>query len=202
MFTPLQYQVSEYDCVPTALINAVSYLFHRKEIPPMVIRHIYLYCLDTVGRNARFGIGGTSKYAVRLVGNWLNSYRMKSFAVSTEFIEKGDVSIHPEHKINQCLEQDGVVLCNMLLTKKEEHYLMITGIDDHWVYCFDSYRRSFVRGMKRNVAVLDSQDGRGPNLKIRQEWFNRKKRERFCLGPVNIRESLLIWRNGGYHNKI
>ena len=27
MLTPLQYQVSEYDCVPTALINAVSFLF-------------------------------------------------------------------------------------------------------------------------------------------------------------------------------
>jgi len=52
-------------------------MFQRKEIPPMVIRHIFLYCLDTVGRNARFEIGGTSKCAVRLVGNWLNSYKMK-----------------------------------------------------------------------------------------------------------------------------
>lgn len=194
MLTPLQYQVSEYDCVPTALINAVSYLFHRKEIPPMVIRHIYLYCLDTVGRNARFGIGGTSKYAVRLVGNWLNSYRMKSFAVSTEFIEKEAVEINTKSKIVQCLDQDGVALCNMLLTKKEEHYLMITGIDDHWVYCFDSYCRTSVRGMKKNVEVLYSQDGRGPNLRIRQNWFNQNLKERFCLGPLNIRESLLIWR--------
>lgn len=194
MLTPLQYQVSEYDCVPTALINAVNYLFHRKEIPPMVIRHIYLYCLDTVGRNSRFGIGGTSKYAVRLVGNWLNSYRMKSFAVSTEFIEKDEVRIDKKGKINQCLKEDGVALCNMLLTKQEEHYLMITGVDDHWVYCFDSYYRSFVRGLDKNVEILDSPGGRGPNIRIRQEWFNQKLNKRFCLGPVEMRESLLIRR--------
>ena len=47
MYIPFHYQISEYDCVPTAMINAISYLFHRKEIPPMVIRHIYLYCMDT-----------------------------------------------------------------------------------------------------------------------------------------------------------
>lgn len=29
MNPPLHYQVSEYDCVPTALINAVSYQFNR-----------------------------------------------------------------------------------------------------------------------------------------------------------------------------
>lgn len=194
MLTPLQYQISEYDCVPTALINAVSFLFHRKEIPPMVVRHIYLYCLDTVGRNARFGIGGTSKYAVRLVGNWLNSYRMKSFAVRTEFVEKTDVRIMRKGKINQCLERGGVALCNMLLTKKEEHYLMITGIGNHWIYCFDSYRRLSVRGMNKNVEVLESLNGRGPNLRIRKDWFNRNQQSRFCLGPHDLRESLLIWR--------
>ena len=105
-------------CVPTALINAVSYLFHRNEIPPMVIRHIYLYCLDTVGRNSRFGIGGTSKYAVRLVGHWLSSYKMKSFSVHTEFIEKDSVCINKNCEIQACLETGGVVLCNILLTAR------------------------------------------------------------------------------------
>jgi hypothetical protein len=33
MHTPLHYQVSEYDCVPTALINAVSYLFKPAVLP-------------------------------------------------------------------------------------------------------------------------------------------------------------------------
>lgn len=195
MYIPFHYQVSEYDCVPTALINAVSYLFQRKEIPPMVIQHIYLYCLDTVSRNARFGIGGTSKYAVRLLGHWLSSYKMKKFSVATEFLDREDVTLKKGCPIDTCLKEDGVVLCNMLLTPREEHYIMIMSIDDEWVYCFDSYRRMSVRGMRGMVQVLDSADGRSPNLKIKREWLEQTKIGRFCFGPFPLRESLLIWRN-------
>ena len=34
MKVPLRYQMTEYDCGPTSLLNAVSYLFEREEIPP------------------------------------------------------------------------------------------------------------------------------------------------------------------------
>lgn len=43
---PLHYQLSEYDCGPTAMLDAISYLFPREEIPPEIIRNIMLYCLD------------------------------------------------------------------------------------------------------------------------------------------------------------
>ena len=32
MKIPLRYQVSEYDCGPTSLLNALNYLFQREEI--------------------------------------------------------------------------------------------------------------------------------------------------------------------------
>ncbi len=195
MYIPFHYQVSEYDCVPTAILNAVSYLFNRKEIPPMVIRHIYLYCMDTVSRDARFGIGGTSKLAVRLLGNWLSSYKVKQFSVTTDFLDKEKVSLEPGGKIHACLEEGGIVLCSMLLSSKEEHYVMLTAIEDQWVYCFDSYRRTSVRGMQGNIKLLNPGDGRAPNLKIGKDWFEQTKAHRFCMGPFPIRESLLIWRN-------
>ena len=34
MNNPLRYQMTEYDCGPTSMLNAVSYLFRRDEIPP------------------------------------------------------------------------------------------------------------------------------------------------------------------------
>ena len=43
MKTPLRYQFSEYDCGPTSLQNALSFLFDREEIPPEVLRGISLY---------------------------------------------------------------------------------------------------------------------------------------------------------------
>ena len=195
MYVPFHYQVSEYDCVPVSMINAVSYLFHRNEIPPMVIQHIYMYCMDTVSRDARFGIGGTSKLAVRLLGNWLNSYKMKKFSVCTEFLDRERVNLKTGGQIHTCLEEGGIVLCNMLLTPREEHYIMITAIEDEWVYCFDSYRRMSVRGMRGNVKVLKSDDGRASNLKIKKDWLGQTDINRFCLGPFHIREGLLIWRN-------
>lgn len=195
MHIPLHYQVSEYDCVPTAFINAMNYLFERHEIPPMVIHHIYLYSLDTVGRNARFGVGGTSKYAVKLLGNWLNSYKMNKFSVTTEFLEKDTVHLGRKSNIFACLDDGGIALCNTLLTKGQQHYLMIVRIADGWVYCFDSYKRVSLRGMKNNVSILPYGEGRSPNLKIRTQWLDQLEEKRFCLGPDSIRECLLIWRN-------
>ena len=40
MKIPLHYQMSEYDCGPTTMLNAISYLFEVEEIPPEVIRNI------------------------------------------------------------------------------------------------------------------------------------------------------------------
>lgn len=195
MFVPLHYQVSEYDCVPTAFINAMIYLFERNEIPPMVIRHIYLYSLDTVGRNAWFGVKGTSKYAVRLLGNWLDSYKLKHFSVTTEFYQQNDVHLGKGSRILACLEEGGVALCNVLLNVRDEHYLTIFRVEDDWVYCFDSYRRTLLRGMRNRAEVLASGDDRSANLRIHRSWMDREEKKRFCLGPVSMRECLLIWRS-------
>ena len=195
MYSPLQYQISEYDCVPTAFINAVSYLFERNEIPPMVIRHIYLYSLDTVGRKARQGSAGTSTYAVRLLGNWLNSYKLKNFSVTTEFLEGSEVHLKQGNRILPCLEEGGVALCNILLSRRQEHYLMLIKIEDSWVYCFDPYFRIMLHGLRKNVCLMDNTDNRSPNLKIKIEWLEQDgDKTRFCLGPTQMRECLLIWR--------
>ena len=37
MKNPLHYQISECDCGPISMLNAVSYLFEREEIPPEII---------------------------------------------------------------------------------------------------------------------------------------------------------------------
>ena len=54
MKVPLRYQMTEYDCGPTSLLNAVSYLFPREEIPPEIVRSVMLYCLDCFGAADRF----------------------------------------------------------------------------------------------------------------------------------------------------
>ena len=47
MKNPLHYQLSEYDCGSTGMVNAVSCLFEREEISPVILRNIMLYCVDS-----------------------------------------------------------------------------------------------------------------------------------------------------------
>jgi len=196
MYIPLQYQVSEYDCVPTSFINAVSWLFERNEIPPMVIRYIYMYSLDTVGKDARLGSAGTSKYAVRLLGSWLDSYKFKKFSVRTEFLGGEEVHFAESSKILTCLEEDGVALCKVFLDRREDHYLLLIRCEEDWVFCFDPYYRKSIRGLSNRVHMLKMNDIRSPNLKIRLHWLERENPgDRFCLGIVQTRESLLMWRD-------
>ena len=68
MKNPLHYQLTEYDCGPTSLLNAVNYLFEREEIPPEIVRNIMLYCLDCYGADGVSGKSGTSG---------INSYEVK-----------------------------------------------------------------------------------------------------------------------------
>ena len=49
MKTPLHYQMTEYDCGPISMMNAIIFLFDREQIPPDLIRNIMLYCLDGYG---------------------------------------------------------------------------------------------------------------------------------------------------------
>ena len=73
MKNPLHYQFSEYDCGPTSMQNAISFLFEREEIPPEVLRNIMLYCLDCYNSEGVPGKSGTSCAAMMFLSNWLNS---------------------------------------------------------------------------------------------------------------------------------
>ena len=64
MKNSLRYQISEYDCGPTSIRNALSFLFARDEISPELIRNIMLYSLDCYEKNGALGQRGTSRMAM------------------------------------------------------------------------------------------------------------------------------------------
>ena len=87
MDNPLRYQMTEYDCGPTSMLNAVSYLFRRDEIPPELTRNIMLYCLDCFGEDGSTGRRGTSRMAMMFLSNWLNGYgETGHLAVSSRYL--------------------------------------------------------------------------------------------------------------------
>jgi len=194
MDTPLQYQISEYDCVPTTFINAIAYLYDRRSVPPLVVRYIYAYSLDTVSRGGRLGRGGTSKYAIQLLGNWLDSYKTARFSVTTEYLAPAAIRAGPGSRIVTALGQGGVALCNVYLGHGEWHFVLILRADEQWFYCFDPYLRASLRGL-RGRAVLLGGGLRDPNIKIDRQWLDRDDPEgRFSFGQLDQRECLLMWR--------
>ena len=101
MKNPLRYQLTEYDCGPASMLNAISYLFERKDIPPEVIRNIMLYCLDCHSKEGVPGKRGTSRAAMAFLCNWLNEYgELGLLPISGEHIIGNGVCIGTESRIN------------------------------------------------------------------------------------------------------
>lgn len=195
MRVPLHYQASEYDCVPTTFLNAVTHLFHRESIPPIVIRHTFLYSLDTVGKHGRLGRAGTSSHAIRLLGHWLGAYRTDRFSVETEYLEGDQVHLRRGNKITACLNAGGVALCNIHLSGSDWHFVLGMKAHREWLLFFDPYWRVAVRGLRDRVRLIKSLNPRSPNLAIRRDWLDAdSNRRRFCLGTKRNRECLLMWR--------
>ena len=87
MKNPLNYQITEFDCGPTTLMNAMSFLFRREEIPPDIIKHIMLYCLDSYNVKGEFGKNGTSRTAMMFLSDWLNQFgKVKKFPILCDFL--------------------------------------------------------------------------------------------------------------------
>lgn len=74
MKNPLCYQMTEYDCGPTSLLNAVSFLFEREQIPPELVRSVMLFCLDCFGADGAVGKCGTSCMAMQFLCSWLEGF--------------------------------------------------------------------------------------------------------------------------------
>ena len=108
MDNPLRYQMTEYDCGPTSMLNAVSYLFRRDEIPPELTRNIMLYCLDCFGEDGSTGRRGTSRMAMMFLSNWLNGYgETGHLAVSSRYLSGREVNFSQNDPLRDALRRGG-----------------------------------------------------------------------------------------------
>lgn len=193
MKVPFRVQISEYDCAPTTILNGLSYLFERSEIPPEVIQRTYMYCLDYLTKSQK--INGTSGYAIQLLSIWLNNYKKSKFQVTTTYLEYSAVDLSPMGQITQTLNNGGVALLRVKLGSTW-HYILGLSIADEWLNAFDPYLKSKRRSTNKNYEFIDSKGGYNCNLRIKCKYLNTKSdKKRYCLGLDNDREALLIERS-------
>lgn len=112
MKNPLHYQFSEYDCGPTSMQNAISFLFEREEIPPEVLRNIMLYCLDCYSSEGVPGKSGTSCAAMMFLSNWLNSMGdLGILPVKSRYLSGKEVYLEMKAMLMTLSEEEALLCC-------------------------------------------------------------------------------------------
>lgn len=198
MKVPFQLQTSDYDCVPTTIINALSYLFHRKDIPPPVVQKVYSKCLDV--EHCR----GTSEEAIRSMGSWLNRYRDKrygKFAIQSRFVHGDKVHFRQDSRLLQCMTADGVVLLCIHSSRGYWHYILVLRHEDGWLHCHDPSPRSKRFIDNDAVRFVDTPGWQEANLVISIDWLEKNfdtsltaDERKYVLGRTTSRQCLLMKR--------
>ena len=161
--TPLSYQITEYDCGLTTILNALRYLFKREEIEPRALKIITEYTLDKTNSEGEIGKGGTSIYAMEYLSKWFNEIsNISNMKLETKIIKGKKVNTNNEELI-ECLNNGGVAILSVWLS--EEHYVLCTKIDEKYAYLFDPYYL--------NINYCDNDDA-CEIIKDRPFEFNRK----------------------------
>ncbi|RGS74771.1 peptidase C39 [Mitsuokella sp. AF21-1AC] len=193
MKSPLRYQFSEYDCGPTTMLNAVSYLFEREEIPPEIIRNVMLYSLDCYSNKGEPGRAGTSRMAMMFLSNWLDGFgRATNLPLSSQYLSGKAVYIGQESLVNDALHRGGAVVVRLFY--EVEHYALLTGVQADGIRMFDPWyvpeesREFDGTGIRLTLAAPKSY-----NRIVPFSCFNRESNEPYALGPVDDREAVLLF---------
>jgi hypothetical protein len=192
MKIPLRYQMTEYDCGPTSMLNAISYLFERDEIPPDVPKNIMMYCLDAYNGKGEFGKSGTSQMAMMFLSSWLNQFsKAKRFPVSCSYLAGDEVKISPESPIVGALQQGGAVVIR--LQYGGWHYVLLTGVRGDEIELFDPYYRK--RPFNNpGIAVIDDRPMQA-NRRVAFGLMNREEKGPYALGPIETREAVILYNS-------
>ena len=111
MNNPLRYQITEYDCGPTSVLNGISALFPREVIPPDIPRYVMLYSLDGWGEDGVIGKTGTTATAMMFMSNWFNSYgRLGRIPISSHFYTGAQVNMREDGPVMEALHRGGVIV--------------------------------------------------------------------------------------------
>lgn len=190
MNNPLRYQITEYDCGPTSMLNAVSYLFPRETIPPEIIRSIMLYCLDCFGADGACGKCGTSCMAMMFLSNWINGFgQVGHLPISSQYLSGREVCFSQNSRLRDALHRGGAAVVRVDL--EGWHYVLLTDIRDEQVYLFDPYYRAEPFQDAALQMVTDRPTEYNRIVPVR--YFEREVQDVYAFGPVEGREAVLLF---------
>jgi hypothetical protein len=192
MKTPLNRQITEYDCGPTSLLNAINFLFDREEIPPDILRYVMMYTLDSYNEKGEDCKNGTSRMAMMFLSNWMNQYaRAKKLPLVCEYLSGERARLTENGEVTSALQQGGVAVVRLMYGCW--HYAALTGISDGAALMFDPYYRTrpFLRA---GITMIDDMPC-AANRRVPLEFLNRTDLDGYALGPYETREAVLLFND-------
>lgn len=190
MKNPLNYQTTEYDCGPTSMSNAISFLFKREEISPDITKHIMQYCLDGYNQRGEAYKSGTTDMAMWFMSHWLNQFgKVRKFPIWCENLQGSDVFLGDTSRVTVCLQQKGAVVAKVMLGCW--HYVLLTGLDGEYVELFDPYFRQ--RPFDKDGIEMVWNEPRRFNRRVHMDVLNRDGKEPYEFGRVDQRECVLLY---------
>lgn len=190
MKNPLHYQMTEYDCGPTTMLNAINFLFEREEIPPEILRNIMLYCLDCYGSEGSPGKSGTSRTAMMFLSHWLDGFgQTGKLSVSSQYLSGESVILQKDSKVNDALHRGGVAVVRLYYDV--EHYVLLTGERGDNILMFDPYYQTTSFPQTDIIVTLDHPFTY--NRIVPMSYFNQENHDIYAMGEPDFRESVLLF---------
>ena len=187
---PLNYQISEYDCGPVCLLNALNILFDRRLLQPCLIRSVYQYSLDCVDDRGHPGKKGTSAHAIQFLASWLNNYGQRcNFPILCRSMDPADIYFGEGSPLEDALAHGAVAVIRCRLGVP--HYVLVTGTADGWVQIWDPYHiENTIR--KKTIRFITDQPYRYNRL-VAYEQINGTGHGYYSLGDPAQRECTLFF---------
>ncbi len=191
MKVPLRYQITNYDCGPTCLLNGLSVLLERDQIPPEVMKQVTVACMDQYGDDGSLGRKGTSHAAMRYMADWLDRCgRGGKMPLRGEYLTGRGVGVAPGSRLREELARGGVATARIDLDGW--HYILLTGTKDEEVYVFDPWKlpEPFPVPDVKTVYELELLYNRIVPL----SRFESTDIHPYSFGPYETREAVLMTR--------
>lgn len=190
MKIPLRYQITEYDCGPTSLLNGLSFLFEREELPPELVRSIMLYSLDSYGPDGAFGKNGTSHAAMMFLSNWLDCFgKTGMLDIQSQYLTGRDVNLGYDSRLRYAISCGGAAVVRLDL--ECWHYVLVTGVDGDSVRLFDPYLLPEPFPVPEVKVVQDSPCA--CNRIVPAGMMDSLEIHPYAFGPYETREAVLLF---------
>lgn len=190
--------MTEFDCGPTALMNAIQYLYEGDEIPPEFPKKIWDITMDGFNADGMPCRSGTTKEAMRYMGSWFNQFAEKTgFPIRTTFLERDEVNVEKLSALFSCQDacplrvQSAVVVRCVL---EVEHYITLAGVDGDNIEVWDPYWEESEEQTDGVVVIEDHP--KEYNRLIRKNLMDTEDGKVYSFGKIERRDALVLTRSG------